>query len=541
MLQYEVYSYDTACTRMIFDVCLTALNSTHFGLPMIFPYGNCSAVPSPQSLTIYYSNMLNYSTSLGGFLIGGSAPIVTIGPTSVDDSAIVKLITAAPQASEFHHCLHYYCDQTPEIGSVQESGGICTDSDSITAFVSFIVEDPTVMSLVSHKIEKRVYTYSAIPVEEQVHNSSTSDQNTHTHKYVVLHGKPRNTTIPAVTITFPTVSTECANITITPKVDALIYRACHRDEFVQSTAANTSLVVSCLKHFEVVWIQPRIESCKQQSPSLQGTVIMSTKGMAVYIAEAECNETRGDRGFGYVGNPTYSLPPSRKWGTTFVTDLGHLQHHLVRKELAALFHMVAEADTEVFVTVYTPGRKLSVRSEIYKLEADQPLTIDVEETMYTYLTLKNSNPVLIVYEVYEKASGKPYLSSLLQPVEWFTQQQSLLLSHSLVPQVEQYFITLVITAPKSYDIKDIHIQREGYGQLVPLQEYFHTSDIGLYSLDHTIVVSVAMDSKTLGSNDTYLIAKSQDACMEIGASVVHYGEHSGYAHTNAYVLGEFKV
>ena len=505
---------------------------------MIFPYGSCSAVPSPQSLTIYYSNMLNYSTSLGGFLIGGSGPIVVIGPISVDDPAILNLITLTPQASEFHHCLHYYCDQIPDVQSVHESGGICSESDSITAFVSFVIKDPTVMSLVSHKIEERVYVYSSIPVEEEVHNSSA--QNSFTYKYIVLHGKPRNASIPAVAITFPSVSTECANITITPKVDVLIYRARHRDEFVQSAVANTSLVVSCLKHFEVVWIQPRITNCKQEIPSLQGTVIRSTRGMAVYVAEAKCNVTTADRGFGYVGNPVYSLPPSKKWGTMFVTDLGHLQNHLIRKELATLFHMVAEEDTEIIVTAYTTGKSFPVRSKKYKLEADQPLTINIKETLYTYLTLQSSTPVLTVYEVYEKVSSGSYFSTLLQPVEWFTQQQSLLLSHSLVPQVEQYYITLVITASKSYDINDIQIQREGDEQSVSLFDFFHTDDISSYSidsLDHIMVASVAVDSEVLGSNDTYLIAKSQDACMKIGASVVYYNEYSSYAHTNIYILG----
>lgn len=508
---------------------------------MIYPYGNCSAVPSPQSLTIYYYNLLNYSTSLGGFLIGGSAPIVVIGPLSVDDPAILDLITLTPQASEFHQCLHYYCDQTPDIQSVQKSGGVCTESDSITAFVSFIVEDPTVTSLVSHKIEERVYVYSSIPVGEEVHNSSA--QNTFTHKYMVLHGEPRNTTVPSVTITLPSISTECANITITTKVDAVVYRAHHRDEFIQSTLANTTLVVECLMHFEVVWIQPRIIDCNQEIPSLQGTEIRSTRGVAVYVAEAECNMTKGDRGFGYVGNPMYSLPPVTKWGTKFFIDLSHLQNlkHLVRKELAALFHMVTNEDTEILVTAYTPGNKLPVCSEIHKLEADQPLTINIKETIYTYLILQSSNPVLVMYEVCEEVSGEPYFSTLLQPVEWFAQQQSLLLSHSLVSQVEQYYITLVVTGEKSYDIKNIQIQREGDEQLVSLLDYFHTSDISSYSIDSfdgIIVVSMAVDSETLGSNDTHILVKAEDVCMKIGASVMYYGAHSGYAHTNVYILGK---
>ena len=408
-------------------------------------------------------------------------------------------------------------------------------SDSITAFASIIIEDPTVKSLVSHKIRERVYIYSSIPVED-VYNSSA--QNTFTYKYIVLHGKPRNSSIPAVAITFPTVSSECVNISITMTVDSLIYRARHRDEFVQSTYANTTLVVKCLMSFEVVWIQPRISSCKQEKPSLEGTIIRSTKSMAVYVAEADCNVTRGDRGFGYVGNPIYSLPPSRKWGTTFVTDLGHLQEHQIRKGLhvAALFHTVADEDTKIIVTAYSPGNKLPVLSKKYKLKAEQPLSINVKETMYTYLIIRSSTPVLIVYELCE-----PYFSSLLQPVEWFTRQQSLLLSHSLVPQVEQYYITLVMTAPESYNIRDIHIQREGYEQSVPLLEYFHSGDTTSYSFEHVMVVSVAVGSKILGSNDTYLIAKSLDACMEIGASVVYYGEYGGYGHTNTYVLGEFKV
>ena len=504
---------------------------------MIYPYGNCSAVPSPQSLTFYYSNLLKYSTTLSGFLIGGSAPISVIGPLSVDDPAILSLITLTPQASEFHQCLHYYCDQTPDIQLVHKSGDVCTESDSITAFVSVIPEDPTVMSLVSHKIEERVYVHSSIPIEEEAYNSSA--QNSFTYKYTVLHGKPRNATVPAVAITLPPISTECANISITPKVDTLVYRARHRDEFVKSTLANTTIVVDCLMYFEVVWIQPRINSCNQEIPSLQGTMVRSTKGIAIYVAEAKCNVTRGGRGFGYVGNPIYSLPPLRKWGTMFITDLGHLQKQSVRDKSVPLFHMVTDEETEIMVTAHTPGNKLPVHSRKYKLEADQPLTISIEDTVHTYLTLWSSRPVLIVYEV---CSGEQYFSSLLQPVEWFSQQQSLLLSHSLVPQVEQYYITLVVTVSKSHDLKGIQIQREGDDQPVSLLDYFHTGNISLYSIgssDH-VVVSVAVDSEALGNNDTHIIVKSKDACTKLGASVIYYGERSGYAHTNVYVLGELQ-
>ena len=90
--------------------------------------------------------------------------------------------------------------------------------------------------------------------------------------------------------------------------------------------------------------------------------------------------------------------------------------------------------------------------------------------------------MLVVFEVYDDESGEPYFSSLLQPVEWFAQRQNLLLSHSLIPQVEQYYITLSIIAPtKSYDLKNIQKQSETEEGMVSLSEYFHTSVINSYS------------------------------------------------------------
>lgn len=139
----------------------------------------------------------------------------------------------------------------------------------------------------------------------------------------MLHGKQRSTTIPAVAITLPT-STEYTNVTITAKINVLLYRARTGDEFIQTTSANTTLTVDCLMSFEGLWIELRITSCDQARPSLQGTIIRSTRDMVVYAAEAECNVTRCGREFGYVGYSIYSLPPSRKWGTEFITDFSHL-------------------------------------------------------------------------------------------------------------------------------------------------------------------------------------------------------------------------
>lgn len=501
---------------------------------MIYPYGNCSAVPSPQSLAIYYSNVMNYSTSLAAYVIGGRAPIFELGPLLVDDPAILSLITLTPEASEFYHCLQYYCDQSPDIQTITESREVCTESDSITALTSFIVEDPTAMSVVSHKVEERVYVYSPAPITEE------EAQDKIENIYIVLHGRSRNGTIPAIAITVPTIS-KCVNITITTPVDAVIYRARYRDEFLNSTLANTTVEVSCLMYFEVIWIEPRIDSCNNDGPNLQGTIIKSTIDIATYVAEAGCNVTTSDRGFGYVGNLINALPPMKRWGTMFIVDLGHLQNQLLLQGgLAAVFYAVTVEKATVTVTAYKPDEKTLVRSKEYKLESKQPLTIKVEELHTQIHVLQSSTPVFVVCEVYSEVSGEPYFSTLLQPVEWFTHQQSLLLARSLVTQQEHYYITLVITTDsESYDLTEIQVQNGSHEQSVSLPDYtpFHDGELHSYPVGSSgyMIVSIAVDSTALDSNNTYLTVKS---CTKLGASVFYHGESSSYAHTNSYILGE---
>ena len=509
---------------------------------MIYPYGNCSAVPAPQSLILYYSNLLNYSTSLGGFTIGGSAPISLLDPLSVDDPAVLNLITLNQEASHFHHCLQYYCDQTPDVHILQESHGVCTESESITAIATFVAEDPTVMTLVSHKVQDRVYVYSSIPVPEEVCDTA---QDCLTHEYIVLHGKTRKTTVPAIAITVPATS-KCTNISITPVVDTLIYRAHYRDKFVDSILANTTTTVSCLQQFEVMWIEPRADHCNRAGPNLQGTIIRSTIELAIYVAEAECNVTRGNRGFGYVGNLIHALPPVRRWGATFIVDLHHLQNQSSHEQLEASLHIVAAEETDIVTSAYAPGEKEPIDNGKYKLESNEPLTIKVDHFHTQTLVLQSSAPVLVMYEVYSRVSGEPYFSTLLQPMEWFTQQQSLLLAHSLVSQVESYHITLMMESDsESYDITKLQVQVGSYQQTISLLDYlpFHVADIDSHSIGNSsvVIIHVVVDLEALGSGDTHVVVKSVDDCtkLKLGASVIYHGEQSGYAHTNLYILGEF--
>ena len=508
---------------------------------MIYPYGNCSAVPSPQTLTIYYSNLLNYSTGLVVFIVGGSAPISFFGPLSIDDPTKMNVITVNQEATEFHHCWQYYCDQTPDTQTVKESNQVCTESDSITAVTSYIADDPTVMSIVSHKVQERVDVYSSLPISEV--KAETPDS--FMYEYTVVHGKSRSGTVSAVAITIPP-SNDCTYMTITPSVDVLVYRARDRDEFVNTTLANTTIKVNCLLQFEVVWIEPRINNCEKDKPKLQGTVIRSTVDVAISIGEAECNVTKGDRGFGYVGNLIHALPPKNRWGKTFVTDFSHLQNHLSEERPEVLFHVTvgnSKEATIVFIR-YKPGEVKPIHSTEYKLESDEPTTIKLEEDMHTHITIQSSSPALIVYEVYSKVSGGSYYSTLLQPVEWFTWQQSLLLSHTLVPQVGIYYITLVIKAnSEHYNITKIQIENASDQQLIPLLDYtpFRTGNIGSYPIGNSgyTIVTIAVNSEELGSNDMYVVVKSMDYCTKLGASVMYHGEKSSYAHTNAYVLGEY--
>ena len=292
--------------------------------------------------------------------------------------------------------------------------------------------------------------------------------------------------------------------------------------------------------------------CNTPAPSLLGSIIRSTSEESVYAGEAECNASRlgDDRGFGYVGHLIHPLPPVNRWGKTFITDFGHLYGNQTpyTQELVALLYIVSAETAEeasVEITTYIPGEWTPTNSSNYVLEPYQPMTIEVSEDTSAHVIVQSSSQVLVVYEVVNKVTGEHYFSSLLQAAEWYTNQQSLLLSRSLVsPQSQQYYyITIVVkTELESHDLINLQIQTANHKQPTSLQDYtpikmgnITSNPVG--ASGYTIV-TVAVDSEALGANDTYAVIKSVNACIEFGATITSYGEHFSYAHTNAYVLGE---
>ena len=291
--------------------------------------------------------------------------------------------------------------------------------------------------------------------------------------------------------------------------------------------------------YTTLWIEPKVSSCVRVNPrSLEGTLIVSNKPITVFTNRAKC---KGSMEFSYESQVVHQMPEVKDWGTTFIIDTQQI-------------NMIPESirnDIVYEITIRTAHNGTTVNIIYYQYNKPPQVTTDKLMTNNVYrvahsassmhgnshIAIKASSPVLALYNIYSQ-NANMYYSVLLQPVEWFSNKQTIILQHPTDNEVYQYHISVVV--PKEhYNPMDIQItESKDLCQSTPVLNY--KGFIWSSKESYGYVVFYIEPSITGGTdNVTQLLLWHIDPDVHIGATVFAYAGDLQYAYSNGYTLSKF--
>ena len=177
----------------------------------------------------------------------------------------------------------------------------------------------------------------------------------------------------------------------------------------------------------------------------------------------------------------------------------------------------------------------------YTLTSGKPFVTTFDSTFIsngtTHVFIQGSNPILVVYELYSVAENKMYFSVLLQPVEWFSNQQSAVLVKPLQQATELLYHITVVVPSKFYDPQNILVTDQSVVSL-DMYDYFDAEHV--YTAGDFLVLYMEINSTNItNETDKQILIRHKDPCAKLGVIVYSYADTTSYAYSNGYVLSEF--
>ena len=503
------------CTSL-YSYChvTAALQDSVFTAPMLFHYENCTTTPSPFTFDLYYANTFE------SYMVCYPIAKTTIGDKQSfklhHGSNIVHAIQLHPTGRySYNFRLDYYC------------------YSGTTQYYSSAARDPTVSLIASAKWPNFTLVYSLLPDSRQP-DSLTSQEYTY---YILLGSfRPRNCIDAFVIVA---VSPDITNVTIKPIVDLIALRNGNTTATI-IIAANSTKTIS-MDRDEVLWIEVMTEDCRSER-NLSGLFVKATQSIQVFTARAQCSEPDM---FSYDSHVLHQMPPSYKWGKTYITDLLQLNILPVTstsRNIVSFTFLAIENMTTVTITWYRGDQQQNdPYSTQYTLTSRRPFITTFDSTFIsngtTHVFIQGSNPILVVYELYSLAENKMYFSVLLQPVEWFSNQQPAVLVKPLQQETELLYHITVVVLRKFYDPQNILVTDQS---IVSLDVYDYFDAEHVYIAGDFLVLYMEINSTNItNETDKQVLIRHKDPCAKLGVIVYSYADTTSYAYSNGYVLSEF--
>ena len=293
--------------------------------------------------------------------------------------------------------------------------------------------------------------------------------------------------------------------------------------------------------YTTLWIEPKVSSCDNVNPrSLEGTTIVSNKPITVFTNKARCN---GTVEFSYESQVVHQMPKVNDWGTTFIIDtqqINMLPQSMSNNVEYELSIRAAQNGTTVNITYYQFNQPPQIATDTLMTSNVYRVAHSASSMLGTnHITIKASNPILVLYTIYSQYANVHY-SVLLQPVEWFSNKQTVVLQHPTNNEVYQYHVS-VIVPEEHYNPMDIQItEGKDLCQSIPVLNYksFMSSIKESYGY-----VVFYMELNITGGTDsvTQLLLWHRNPDVHIGATVFAYAGDLQYAYSNGYILGKFTL
>lgn len=296
--------------------------------------------------------------------------------------------------------------------------------------------------------------------------------------------------------------------------------------------------------YTTLWVEPKVSSCETEthSRSLEGTEIISSKPISLFTNRANC-----DIEFTYDSQVIHQIPEVRQWGKAFIIDTLQIQllpesvRNKIEFEIAI---RTAETSAVINTTYYPFNQQHYVNTRTLTKNSVYRIVHSVNSLPVSHVSIMASSPVLIIYSV-RSLGGAPlhvHYSVLVQPIEWFSNKQTIVLQHPTFGEVYNYRISVVV-AKEHYSPKDILIaDSKDLCQSIPLTDYKGFTGNTNESQGHTYVIFY-MEMRTTGGNDSekQLLLWHRNPRVHLGVTVFSYANDLQYAYSNGYSLGELTV
>ncbi len=477
---------------LVLFICTEAVESSEYGLPLLYHYSNCT-YHNRSSLRVYIINMQDYEVHVDVQLIRGHDHGLAMDlPILLEKVTKIPILLPDKLARRKYQCLRYHCggEGTKICGeNIDLHRG--TDIEKVTGVtISTRPNDPTILTSVVTREKGFVNVLSLMSLTKRAH-----------YAYYIMHGRRRGQyDVPTVGLLQPNDLNVTINITLKEN-DTLVYKNLvlveEGSEWTQLAERGT------------VWLQ-------YKKPSL--FKIESLHPLSVFTGFATSNSTY----FSHHVRHAQQMPDTSQWGTVFIADLTVIEKY---ENAMVSLSILTSNSTTIHITTQQDTRH-------YKMEAESIKIITIQRSKQTssYINIKSSQKLLILYEAYRESADQnnTIFSTYLQPTEWHTYKQAVIIVPSLINTNQPYIIAILAPQKSSIYVSTsttAPVQLPNYENLMLLRTVDVTS-YTLYTLTH----------HTLGEEEEVLLFTANDTRnCSVTLGVTFYTPH--YAHTNPPPLG----
>ena len=351
------------------------------------------------------------------------------------------------------------------------------------------------------------------------------------YQYYFLSGRHVDEdTIDGIAIT---VIADETNITMEFETDIVALRNAQ-----ECNHSNGSWILHDLHLFEVFWIHPKVngQSCSNTTGGLRGTKITSTKPLSVFTTKFKCTLTEE---FSYDSQVVHQMPSISEWGQEFIVDTQQINILPDKENISYELHIrAAENDTNITI-IHMEGNARS-NTVYYSIEAEEVLILTLTPIAYTHVHMEATTPVLALLDIHSLRPSISY-STMVQPVEWFSNEQMIVLSHPKPDAHYRYHIGVVVTEKYFNTDKIIIVVEDVNKTSGPTTISRHKGFNGrVFSAGNYELFYIEMDSSTLNrsQNGTTLVLKHTNPCGRLGVTVYTYADDLQYAYSNGFIIGK---
>ena len=481
----------------------TSSANTIIGLPLLFQYEDCSQSSQLyRYTTLYFTNYFAQNTSVDYHVVSDGATRFC----DTEDQYIYKDVHSYKlPLSNPRYCIR-----------------------GVNASVVKFISDSSVSTTAISLTQQGVTAFSMFPEKEVNVNA------THPYEYYLIYGVAKQKE--------GTAEQAGAMLARLPETSFKIYPATEIDYVLDKhssfkTTADAQEYEGLSSLCGSLWMKPRTKPFSNQTFSLSGTKVIANNSVSVYTGKAKITLRSTFSTEGFV---THQMPPVDQWGTTYVADLSpiKLYNNKGKENVIATFSIISVNATNV--TFHYHNNTVSIVVKEFNLTPQRETHVPVlqaqsEVQSFTHVLIESEEPILVLMEIHSETK-EVYSSILLQSVQWFSKQQTIVLAHPSELKNTRYYATVIV--PKQfYDTSEIQVSDTDSGLRSTLSEYEYFDSNDVITGRAYVLVHLKPQLQN-GSESKTILIQHTNACAKVGVTLHAIGSQTSYSYGGGYIASK---